>query len=61
METVGKTIKQYSLQIENFEEFKVIAKRYTTVKNYVTSRYSGINSIHLLKSYKSEIRKSRED
>ena len=56
MKTVEKTVKQYSLEIENFEEFKIIAERYTTVKNYVTSRYSGINSIHLLKNYKSEIR-----
>ena len=56
MKTVEKTIKQHSLQIENFDEFKTIAKRYATVKNYVTSRYSGINSIHLLKVYKAEIR-----
>lgn len=56
MKTVEKTVKQISLEIENFEEFKTIAERYTTVKNYVTSRYSGINSICLLKNYKSEIR-----
>ena len=56
MKTVEKTIKQHSYYIDNFEELKTIAKRYTTVKNYVTSRYSGINSICLLSNYKKEIR-----
>ena len=56
MKTVDKTVRQHSLKIENFEELKTIAERYTTVKNYVTSRYSGINSIHLIKNHRSEIR-----
>lgn len=28
MKTVEKTVKQYSLEIENFEEFKIMAERY---------------------------------
>ena len=56
MEVVEKTIKQYSFPLEKFEELKTIAIRYCAVKNYVTSRYSGINSIHLLKKYRIEIR-----
>lgn len=56
MKTVEKTVKQHSFKIENFEELKIIAERYTTVKNYVTSRYSGINSIHLLKNHRKDIR-----
>lgn len=56
MLTVEKTIKQHSFIVENFEELQTISERYTTVKNYVTSRYSGINSIHLLKSYRKDIR-----
>ena len=56
MKTVEKTVKQHSFKIENFEEFKIISERYSTVKNYVTSRYSGINSIHLLKNHRKDIR-----
>lgn len=56
MKTVEKTVKQYSFKIEYFEELKTIGERYTTVKNYVTSRYSGINSIHLLKNHRKDIR-----
>ena len=56
MKTVEKTIRQHSFKIENYEELKIISERYTTVKNYVTSRYSGINSIHLIKNHRSDIR-----
>ena len=56
MNTVVKTVKQYSLKVNNIEELYCIAERYTTVKNYVYSRYSGINSILLLSDYKRQIR-----
>ena len=56
MSTVVKNIRQHSFEIPNYEEFVEIAKRYTTVKNYVYSRFSGINSLDRLKSYKKEIR-----
>ena len=52
METVIKTIKQHSLEVKNISELK----KYTTVKNYAYSRYSGINSILILNSYRKEIR-----
>lgn len=56
MSTVVKNIRQHSFEIPNYEEFIEIAKRYTTVKNYVYSRFSGIHSLDRLKSYKKEIR-----
>ena len=56
MSTFVKNIRQHSFEIPNCEEFIEIAKRYTTVKNYVYSRFLGINSLDLLKSYKKEIR-----
>ena len=56
MSTVVKNIRQHSFEIPNYEEFIEIAKRYTTVKNYVYSRFSGINSLDILKSYKKDIR-----
>ena len=56
MSTVVKNIRQHSFEIPNYEEFVEIAKRYTTVKNYVYSRFSGINSLDRLKSYKKDIR-----
>jgi len=56
MTTVVKCIKQHSLQIENIDELKDIAARYVTVKNYVYSRYAGINSLLILNNAKKEIR-----
>lgn len=56
MKTVEKTVKQQSEKVNNFNELSIIGSRYTTVKNYVTSRYSGINSIHLLKKHRQLIR-----
>ena len=56
MKTVIKCIKQHSLKISDIEELQSIAKQYTTVKNYVYSRYSGINSIMILFDYKKQIR-----
>ncbi|EQC1535437.1 RNA-guided endonuclease TnpB family protein [Clostridium botulinum] len=50
MDTIIKTVKQYSykLDTEMLDELKFIANQYKNVKNYVYSRYSGINSIPLL-------------
>lgn len=56
METVVKTVRQHSLVVNNIDEIRDIAKAYTTVKNYVYSRYSGINSLLLIKGYKKNIR-----
>ena len=50
MDTVIKTVKQHSYELNNetLEELQFIADQYKNVKNYVYSRYSGINSIPLL-------------
>jgi IS605 OrfB family transposase len=50
MDTIIKTVKQYSYQLDDntLNELKFIANQYKNVKNYVYSRYSGINSISLL-------------
>ncbi|AVQ39845.1 hypothetical protein C7M56_14600 [Clostridium botulinum] len=50
MGTIIKNVKQYSykLDTEMLDELKFIANQYKNVKNYVYSRYSGINSIPLL-------------
>ncbi len=53
---VMKTVKQYSLFIENYEELQNITNQYKNIKNYVYSRYSGINSISLLKTHRQIIR-----
>lgn len=55
-DTVVKTIKQYSEPIENIEELQHIGELYTTVKNYVYSRFSGVNSILKLNKHRKEIR-----
>jgi len=49
-------VRQHSLAVNNIDEIRDIAKAYTTVKNYVYSRYSGINSLLLIKGYKKNIR-----
>lgn len=51
-----KTVRQHSLVVNNILEINAIALAYTTVKNYVYSRYSGINSLPLLKGYRKFIR-----
>lgn len=51
-----KTIRQYSEVISNFTELQEIAERYTTLKNYVFSRYSGINSITKVNDHRKQIR-----
>jgi len=56
MKTVVKCIKQHSFEMDNMEELNYIAQKYTTVKNYVYSRYSGINNMGILSDYKKEIR-----
>ena len=56
--TVIKNIKQYSLNLtgDNYNQLTIIAERYINAKNYFYHRFSGINSIHLLKQYKKTIR-----
>ena len=54
--SVKKNVRQHSCEIDNIEELKEIAIRYAKVKDYVFSRYSGINSLPILNKYKSEIR-----
>lgn len=51
MDTVIKTVKQYSRELDEdtLRELQFIADQYKSVKNYVYSRYSGINSITLLR------------
>ena len=51
MDTVIKTVKQYSRELDEdtLRELQFIANQYKSVKNYVYSRYSGINSITLLR------------
>jgi IS605 OrfB family transposase len=48
--TVIKNIKQYSYELDKdiLNELLFIGTKYSSVKNYVYSRYSGINSILLL-------------
>ena len=50
MGTIIKNVKQYSYKLDTqmLDELKFIANQYKNVKNYVYSRYSGINSIPLL-------------
>lgn len=50
MDTIIKNIKQYSYKLddETINELLFIGRQYRNVKNYVYSRYSGINSIPLL-------------
>ena len=50
MSAVIKTVKQYSYDLDEktLKELKFIANQYKNVKNYVYSRYSGINSIQML-------------
>ena len=57
VDTIIKTVKQYSYELDDdiLQELKFIANQYKNVKNYVYSRYSGINSIPLLKKHR-EIR-----
>ena len=55
MGTIMKTVKQYSKEID-VSELNYIANQYKNIKNYIYSRYSGINSICILNKYKKEIR-----
>lgn len=50
MDTVVKTVKQYSLAIESedLDKLKYIGEKYRNVKNYVYSRFSGIKSLMLI-------------
>lgn len=53
-----KCVKNYSeiLGLIQYNELVEIAKRYKSAKNYFYSRYSGINSLDKLNSYKKDIR-----
>lgn len=55
---VPKCVKQHSFIIdsETAGELREIAKRYGSVKNYVYSRFSGINNLNILSSHKKQIR-----
>ncbi|WP_342048174.1 hypothetical protein [Bacillus sp. OTU530] len=55
--------ESYSVYVTQKQEFlfsmgelNYLANQYGKVKNYVYSRFSGINSLHLLKDYKKSIR-----
>lgn len=52
MDTVIKNIKQYSYKLDKeiLNELLIIGSRYKNVKNYIYSRYSGINSILLIEN-----------
>lgn len=52
MDTIIKTVKQYSYELDDdtLKELKYIGNQYKNVRNYVYSRYSGINSIILLEN-----------
>ncbi|MDR7002596.1 hypothetical protein [Neobacillus niacini] len=53
-----RNVKQRSSSIDpkDFEEIKLIARRFAKVKNYVYSRFAGINSFLMLKNYRKLIR-----
>jgi hypothetical protein len=53
---IEKTVVQHCFWISDFEEIRKIAKRYKDVKNYVYSRYSGINSLLTIRNHRKEIR-----
>jgi len=53
---VPKDVRQHSQSISNLEELRLIALRYATVRNYVFSRYSGINSLNIIEKHRKEIR-----
>ena len=52
MEIIIKTVKQYSYELDDSDlnDLLFIGEHYRNAKNYIFSRYSGINSIHLILS-----------
>ena len=58
MEDVHKTIKQYCFDYkkEQYEQLVYLAKKYCKIKNYVYSKYSGINSVSLIYNHNKLIR-----
>lgn len=58
VELIPKCVKQHSIRIDNDtrNELWEIADRYGSVKNYVYSRYSGIQSLPVLGSHLKQIR-----
>ncbi|MCM1992556.1 RNA-guided endonuclease TnpB family protein [Oceanirhabdus seepicola] len=59
MDTIVKTVKQHSFELdeETLKELMFIGNQFKNVKNYVYSRYSGINGIQLL----SNLREIRDE
>ena len=53
---VMRTIKQHSYLISDIAELQRIAEQYQHVKNYVYSRYAGINSFLLIRNCRQTIR-----
>lgn len=54
MDTMIKTVKQYSYKLDDniIKELLFIGNQYKNVKNYVYSRFSGINSILLIEQHR---------
>ena len=55
---IKRTVKQVGSLVDKgeLEDILLLAQRYTTVKNYVFSRFSGIKSLPILDNYRKEIR-----
>lgn len=55
---IKRTVKQVGNIVDkkDLKDVLLIAKRYTTVKNYVFSRFSGIKSLPILDNYRKKIR-----
>lgn len=53
---ISRTVKQHTSFVSDREELMRIASRYRNVKNYVYSRYSGVNSLLLLNKHRQTIR-----
>ena len=56
--TAPKVEKQYSYKIsdEDFDKLLRLSERYRCCKNYIFSRFSGVNSIPKLNTYRKDIR-----
>ncbi|MFD3447934.1 zinc ribbon domain-containing protein [Microbacteriaceae bacterium 4G12] len=53
---IPKNVKQHVVRVSDEKELLFIAEQYKNAKNYVYSRYSGVNSLPMLKDYKKRIR-----
>ena len=54
--TYKKTIKQFAIIENDFDDLLFIFKKYNKIKKYIYSRYSGINSILTIKNSNKNIR-----